>query len=71
MTTASSKQQVSTRIRLDYTSDEHTDLAVGDFGTITGRRQDPWGEVVDVQWDNGSSLSLVAGEDLWTRVVDD
>lgn len=71
MTTVAPKKQVSTRIRLDYTSDEHTDLAVGDFGTITGRRQDPWGEVVDVQWDNGSSLSLVSGEDLWTRVVDD
>jgi hypothetical protein len=71
LTTVAPKKQVSTRIRLDYTSDEHTDLAVGDFGTITGRRQDPWGEVVDVQWDNGSSLSLVSGEDLWTRVVDD
>jgi len=71
MKTASSKQQVSTRIRLDYTSDKHTDLVVGDLGTITGMRHDGWGEVVDVRWDNGSSLSLVAGEDLWTRVVDE
>jgi hypothetical protein len=29
------------------------------------RRRDPWGEVIDVAWDDGSTLSLVKGEDLW------
>lgn len=59
------------RIRLDYTSDTYTKLKAGDLGTITGRHTDPWGtEKIFVAWDNGSSLSLISGEDEWS-VVDE
>lgn len=59
-----------TRIELVHTSDKFTDLKTGDVGTIVARRSDPWGEIVDVRWDNGSNLSLVAGEDLWRRITE-
>jgi hypothetical protein len=68
--TTTSEQKASTRIELVHSSDPHTKLQAGDRGTITNRRQDPWGEIVDVEWDSGSRLSLIAGEDLWTRLVD-
>ena len=32
-----------------------------------GDAKDPWGEVIDVAWDNGSTLSLVKGEDSWSE----
>jgi hypothetical protein len=59
------------RIRLDFTSDPYTKLQPGDLGTITGRYVDPWGAVVvRVAWDNGSSMSLIAGEDAWSVVAE-
>lgn len=58
---------MTTIITLVGTSDPHTGLRAGDRGLLTGRRKDPWGEVIDVAWDNGSTLSLVKGEDHWTE----
>jgi hypothetical protein len=59
------------RIRLDYTNDQFTNLRAGDLGTITGRRTDPWGaDIVSVSWDNGSNLSLIAGQDSWSVVAE-
>jgi hypothetical protein len=53
-----------TRIRLIHTADEFTDLESGALGTVTGKRQDPWGDtVLSIQWDSGSNLSLIEGID--------
>lgn len=54
-------------VELINTSDPHTGLKAGDRGLLVRRRQDPWGEVIDVAWDSGSTLSLVKGEDSWTE----
>ena len=60
---------VGERIRLVQTSDPYTRVRSGDLGTIT---RDPYenGGVtcIGVDWDNGSSISLVEGEDSWTTV---
>lgn len=58
---------MTTIITLVHTNDEHTKLVRGSRGLLMGRRNDPWGEVLDVAWDNGSRLSLVKGEDSWTE----
>lgn len=58
---------MTTIITLLHTADPHTKLKSGDTGLLMGRRRDPWGDVIDVAWDNGSRLSLVSGEDSWTE----
>ncbi len=55
----------TTIITLIHTSDPYTKLERGSRGKLMRRRRDPWGEVIDVAWDDGSTLSLVKGEDLW------
>ena len=57
-----------TRITLNRTSDPHTKLKPGDKGTLKSSRVDPWGDrVISVNWDSGSSLSLISGEDSWSE----
>lgn len=58
---------MTTIITLVRTTDPHSRLKAGDTGVLVRRRRDPWGDVVDVAWDNGSRLSLIAGEDYWTE----
>jgi hypothetical protein len=61
-------QTVLTRITLVSTNDPYTKLQRGSQGTLVRRSIDPWGdEVVSVKWDDGSSLSLIAGEDIWSE----
>jgi len=60
------------RIRLDYTSDPYTELTNGSLGTKLGERIDPYGDlIVRVKWDNGSSMSLIDGQDTWTEFTDE
>lgn len=54
------------RIQLVSTSDQYTRLKPGDRGTV--RRVDHLG-TVHVNWDNGSRLGLVPGEDDWIPVL--
>jgi hypothetical protein len=71
-TTITATKKVATRITLVSTTDQYTKLRKGDQGTLLSRRIDPWGdEVISVNWDSGSSLSLVGGEDRWTEHNDD
>ena len=53
------------RIKLIFTSDEFTNLKPGMEGTV--RFCDDLG-TLHVEWDNGSALGLVPGEDYWTYV---
>ena len=48
------------RVELIHTSDAYTNLAPGDRGTV--RFIDDMG-TVHIDWDRGSSLGLVPGED--------
>lgn len=52
------------RVELVHTSDEHTRLVPGVRGLVRRVRQDrlpPQGFALDVDWDDGSSLSLLEG----------
>lgn len=53
------------RVKLIHTSDPHTDLKTGDLGTVAF--VDDAGTMF-VDWDNGSKLGLVRGEDIWEFV---
>ena len=56
-----------TRVVLVHTNDEWTLLRPGSRGVLVGRRTTPFGDtMIDVEWDDGSSLSLIAGVDRWT-----
>jgi Domain of unknown function (DUF4314) len=56
------------RIELVATSDPHTRLRPGDRGTVV--RYHPAIGHLDVRWDDGSTLSLLADEDRWRRIED-
>lgn len=56
------------RVRLVSTDDPYTDLRPGALGTVYRVRNDPWGEVIYVRWDDGSTLSLLDGIDRWEVV---
>ncbi|MEV4481826.1 DUF4314 domain-containing protein [Micromonospora coxensis] len=49
--------QPGERVALEHTGDPHTRLHPGDEGTV--RRFDPDQQVLDVQWDSGSRLSML------------
>jgi len=51
------------RVRLEATSDPYTTLKQGDEGTVAFI--DGLG-TIHVDWDNGSTLGLVPGEDAFT-----
>jgi hypothetical protein len=64
-----SKTLVGERIKLVRSSDPYTRLRRGDLGTVTREPYDNAGSMcIGVDWDNGSSLSLVEGEDSWVSV---
>ncbi|MBM0255857.1 DUF4314 domain-containing protein [Micromonospora sp. 4G55] len=52
--------QPGDRVALEHTSDPHTLLRPGDEGTV--RRYNPQTQVLDVDWDSGSCLSMLLGE---------
>ena len=54
--------QKGDRVRLVRTSDPYTELVTGDLGTVNVI--DDFG-TVHVNWDSGSALGLVPGEDSW------
>lgn len=60
-------------IQLNNTTDPYTKLTPGDTGTVTHIRQAPPDEPggdpipqINIEWDNGSTLSLLAGIDDYT-----
>jgi hypothetical protein len=54
------------RVELVWTTDPFTKLQPGDRGTV--RFSDDLG-TVHIDWDNGSNLGLVPGEDEWIEVT--
>lgn len=55
------------RVELVWTDETYTRLTQGDRGTVV--RVTDEGDLA-VEWDSGSGLMLIVGEDLW-QVVDD
>lgn len=55
-------EKTGQRIKLVYCSDPYTKLFPGDLGTVTD--VDDTG-TVHLEWDSGSRLGLVRGEDRW------
>jgi hypothetical protein len=66
------KTREGKRIKLIYTSDPYTKLKKGDLGTIKCEHLDDlWGDdSISVNWDSGSTLSLISGRDRYV-VFDD
>jgi hypothetical protein len=54
------------RVRLDYTSDPYTHLKPGAEGTADFWNKSSLGDTLAVTWDDGSTLSLLVGEDKFT-----
>jgi hypothetical protein len=55
------------RVVLEYTDDPHTKLRPGDEGTVT--RYAPGLGQLDVNWDSGSTLSMLLDEGDRVRLV--
>ena len=61
--------QKGDRVELVRCTDEHTNLRPGDLGTVTFINVSSFGTTVFVDWDSGSNLGLIAGEDAWKVVT--
>jgi hypothetical protein len=57
------------RVELVFTNDPYTKLPNGAQGTIQYSRFDGYDTVIAVNWDDGSSLSLIEGTDRY-RILD-
>jgi len=55
------------RVALEHTDDPHTRLRPGDEGTVT--RHDPKLGQLDVNWDSGSTLSMLLDEGDRVRLI--
>ena len=65
------KENSGKRIELVSTNDPHTRLRPGSQGTILWEREGWEGEKsISVQWDDGSSLSLIPAEGDQFRILD-
>ena len=62
------KTRAGRRVQLIYSDDPYTKLKKGDLGTIKWERLDDlWGDdSISVNWDSGSTLSLISGRDSYT-----
>ena len=58
------------RVELVATDDPYTRLRAGDRGTVTGVREVPE-PTIDVQWDDGSTLSVLPEAGDHTRAYPD
>jgi hypothetical protein len=57
--------KIGSRVALVKMDDPYTRLKPGDEGVITSYNNSPWGPQLSVNWDIGSTLDLVPGEDEW------
>lgn len=62
---------VGDRVRLKHCTDPYTRLTPGEQGTVTFVNASSFGVTVFVDWDSGSKLGLVAGEDAWEVLSQD
>lgn len=56
-----------------HMEDQYSPVPAGTKGIVTRVTSDPFEEnekIIEVQWENGSSLSLVSGEDMWMKLDD-
>lgn len=55
-----------------YHMEGETSVPLGAMGTVTKVQSDPFEEnnsIINVDWDNGSKLSLLSGTDAWKKVL--
>lgn len=60
------RSRAGKRIRLLSTNDPYTQLKTGDEGVIEWERWDGYSNTIAVNWDSGSSLSLIDGQDRYS-----
>ena len=59
-----------------YHMDGETGVPAGTFGIVKRVSRDPFetdndGQIIDVNWENGSKLSLLTTTDAWKKVVEE
>lgn len=57
--------ETNDRVQLIFTSDPHTLLNTGSKGTVKRVRSAFGAMEITVDWDSGSKLTLINGEDRW------
>jgi hypothetical protein len=62
------KTNAGRRVELVSTPDHHTNLKPGDQGVVVWERFDGYSNTVAVDWDSGSSLTLIEGTDRYKFV---
>jgi hypothetical protein len=58
---------VGNRIVILHMSEESASVPIGTKGEVVGITQTPWGIQYQVNWDNGSRLDIIPGEDFWKK----
>jgi len=61
------------RIVCIYMNDQYSPVPGGTGGVVTSVSDDPESigeKIIDVEWDNGRSLSLISSEDIWLKSED-
>jgi hypothetical protein len=58
---------VGDRIVILHMSEEPFSVPIGTKGEVMGITQTPWGIQYQVNWDNGSKLDIIPGEDFWKK----
>jgi len=59
---------IGDKITLVYMKDEMGNIPLGEKGVVKRVVDDPFEKgqkIIDVEWENGSTLSLLSGEDIW------
>lgn len=59
------KVEVGDRIVCIQMEGDTSNVPVGTAGTVAGFSKDPWGNQIEVIWDNGSTLALLEDSDVW------
>lgn len=58
---------VGDRIVILHMSEESASVPIGTKGKVRGISQTPWGIQYQINWDNGSRLDIIPGEDFWKK----
>jgi hypothetical protein len=59
------KVKIGDRVVCIQMQDDNVNVPVGTKGTVQKISKNPWGTQIAVEWDNGSTLSLLDDVDVW------
>lgn len=59
------KVKIGDRVVCIQMQGDNDSVPIGTKGTVQKISKDPWGNQIEVKWDNGSTLSLLDDADVW------